>query len=99
MEPLRKTVTELTRDTIAGYSSVNVRHNDIRRNNYNAEYALLPVWVLNCRYHGKDFNFVLNGQTGKSVADRPISKGKAAAYFVGIFVIMMIVLTLGGLAL
>lgn len=92
-----KYITELTRDTIAGYSSVNVRHNDIRRNNYNAEYALLPVWVLNCRYHGKDFQFMLNGQTGKIVADRPISKGKAFAWGVGTFVVSLAVMMLGGM--
>ena len=92
-------ITEIARSTMLGYSTVSVLDNHISMNNKHNEYALLPVWMLNCRYHGKDFNFVLNGQTGKIVADRPISKGKAAAYFVGIFVIMMIVLTLGGLAL
>ena len=92
-------ITEIARSTMLGYSTVSVLDNHISMNNKHNEYALLPVWMLNCRYHGNDFNFVLNGQTGKIVADRPISKGKAAAYFVGIFVIMMIVLTLGGLAL
>lgn len=94
-----KYITDITRGTINGYSSVSVIRNDISKNNIHNEYALLPVWMLNCRYQGRDFQFVLNGQTGKIVADRPVSKGKAAAYGAAIFVIMMIITTLGGLFL
>jgi DNA-directed RNA polymerase subunit RPC12/RpoP len=92
-----KYITDITRGTINGYSSVSVMKNDISKNNKHNEYVLLPVWMLNYRYQGKDFQFVLNGQTGKIVADRPVSKGKAVAYAVLVFLIMMIITTLGGL--
>lgn len=92
-------ITEIARSTIQGYSSVTVLSNQVSMQDMHNEYALLPVWLLNCRYNGKDFQFVLNGQTGKIVADRPISKGKAFAYGVGIFLLMMIIMTLGGLIL
>lgn len=94
---INRYITEITRNTINGYSTVSVLDNNVSMNNSHNEYALLPVWMLNCRYHGKDFQFVLNGQTGKIVADRPLSKGKAAAYFIGIFAVMLAVLVLGGL--
>lgn len=92
-------ITDIARSTIHGYSSVTVLDNNISMQNTHNEYALLPVWMLNCRYHGKDFQFVLNGQTGKIVADRPISKGKVAAYGIGIFLLMMVILMAGGLVL
>ena len=38
-----------------------------------------------------------NGQTGKIVADRPISAVKAAAYGVIIFVVVLIITMIGGL--
>ena len=56
-------ITEIARSTMLGYSTVSVLDNHISMNNKHNEYALLPVWMLNCRYHGNDFNFVLNGQT------------------------------------
>ena len=62
-----------------------------------SEYSLFPVWILNYRFKNKNFRFMLNGQTGKIVADRPISKGKAFAYGAGIFVITLIITMIGGL--
>lgn len=96
---INRYITDIARSTIQGYSSVTVLNNNVSMQNTYNEYALLPVWMLNCRYHGKDFQFVLNGQTGKIVADRPISKGKAAGYGIGIFLMMMILMTIGGLIL
>ena len=63
----------------------------------NNEYALLPVWMLNFRFKNKEFHFYLNGQTGKIVADRPISAGKAVTYGIGIFVLTLIITMIGGL--
>lgn len=96
---INRYITEIARSTIQGYSSVTVLGNDVSMQDLHNEYALLPVWMLNCRYKGKDFQFMLNGQTGKIVADRPISMGKAAAYGAAIFLLMMIIMTLGGLIL
>ena len=41
-----------------------------------AEYVLLPVWFLNYHYQGKDYAFVLNGQTGKTAGETPLNKFK-----------------------
>ncbi len=88
---VRNYITEITRNTITGYSSVHVLDNQISLDNKSNQYALLPVWMLNCRYQGKDFQFMLNGQTGKIVANRPISKGRAAAWWIGIFIVTFLV--------
>ena len=49
------------------------------------------------QYNNKEFHFYLNGQTGKIVADRPISAGKAVTYGIGIFVLTLIITMIGGL--
>ena len=90
-------ITQIARDSITGYSSVIVRNNSISMNGRGSEYALLPVWMLNFRYNNKEFHFYLNGQTGKIVADRPISAGKAVTYGIGIFALTLIITMIGGL--
>ncbi len=93
---INKYITDITRNTIKGYDIVNVVNNQVRMNNTDCEYVLLPVWVLNCRYNNKEFSFMLNGQTGKIVADRPISKSKALLWGLGIFVILFLIMSFGG---
>ena len=51
------------------------------------------------RYKDKDYLFAMNGQTGKIVGDLPISAGRAAAWFGGIFAAVLLILFLGGLLL
>ena len=43
-----------------------------------ARLALLPVWLLNTRWNGQVFTFMMNGQTGEFVGDLPMDK---AAYW------------------
>lgn len=93
---VKKYIYEATRSTIVGYSSVNVTNQQTRLERKKASYALLPVWILNCTYRGKNYLFALNGQTGKIVADRPISKIKSVAWFVGITSISFAILYLAG---
>jgi len=87
-------ITDITRGTINGYTTVNVLRNEVSANNTHNDYALFPVWMLNYKFKGKDYQFMLNGQTGKIVADRPISTKRALAWFgiitVGTFIITMI---------
>lgn len=90
-------ITDIARGTIQGYSSVAVTGNNVTIKPKANEYALFPVWMLNCRFKNKEFHFYLNGQTGKIVADRPISGVKTVVYGVSIFVIMLIITMIGGL--
>lgn len=90
-------ITDIARETANGYSTVSILYNDINMKNTNCEYSLLPVWILNYRYMGKDYLFALNGQTGKVVADRPISKAKLCVSAVLIFCISFIITVIGGL--
>ena len=42
-------ITDIARGTINGYGSVSVLSNDISMKETSDEYALFPVWMLNCR--------------------------------------------------
>jgi len=43
-------------------------------------YGLFPVWVLNSKYNGEEYLFMMNGQTGKFVGRLPVDDGKAWKY-------------------
>jgi DNA-directed RNA polymerase subunit M/transcription elongation factor TFIIS len=72
--------------TLGEYSSHQVEYADIQIEQGNVNYALLPVWLLSTKWREKQFLFAMNGQTGKMIGDLPISRGRLAAWFFGIFV-------------
>ena len=43
---------------------------------FEANYAMLPVWLFTYKYKDKDYTFMVNGQTGKVVGEPPVSKLK-----------------------
>ncbi len=90
-------IYEAARSTIHGYDSVTVvnRSNRLKRN--KAEYVLMPVWLLNYRYKGKEYMFTLNGQTGRIVADRPFSNAKRLGWFAGMTVVLTIIIRIIGI--
>ena len=49
-----------------------------------ADYVLLPVWMVHYDYNKSEHTFAMNGQTGKVVGKPPISKAKVVAWFAGI---------------
>lgn len=61
-------------------------------------YALLPVWFLNYQYKGKDYSFVINGQTGLTFGQLPVSGAKLFWASAGLFAAVALVFSLiGGL--
>ena len=74
-------------ETVTGYSTCSVQHADVQLKQNDIHYALLPVWLLSTRWQDKIYLFAMNGQTGKLVGDLPVSKGKLAAWFLGLFAV------------
>ena len=70
--------------TVLGYTTVIPRSADISINRGNVGYALMPVWLLSTRWHGKSYLFAVNGQTGKLVGDLPMDKAKYWGLFAAI---------------
>lgn len=50
-------------------------------------YMLLPVWMLNSKFEGKNYLFAMNGQTGKIVGELPVDKKQVRKLFWKIFAI------------
>ena len=70
--------------TVSGYTSCNETHRDVHLKRGKVYYALLPVWILNTRWEGKDFLFAMNGQTGKLVGSLPVSTKRVIGLFAAI---------------
>ena len=75
------TLESALRSTVIGYDTCVPAGQSIRLHRGKVHYALLPVWLLNTKWQGKDFLFAMNGQTGKLVGDLPVSRGKFWATF------------------
>ena len=80
----RATLVSALKGTVTGYDSCTVAAEDVSLHRGKVHYALLPVWMLNTKWQGKDFLFAMNGQTGKLVGDLPVSRGKFWGTFAAI---------------
>lgn len=67
----------------SAYSSPTLRSNRMKIENAGVKYALLPVYLINIKHDGKVYQFAVNGQTGKTVGELPISKKRKWLYFLG----------------
>ncbi|MCR4961243.1 MAG: hypothetical protein K6A74_07290 [Lachnospiraceae bacterium] len=70
----------LMKASIAGYSSLIPRVDNIAVTDGKIDYALFPVWVYNYKWGERVFPFYVNGQTGKVIGKTPISKLKVLLY-------------------
>lgn len=70
--------------TVVGYNTVIPQTSSVRLHNSKVHYALLPVWILNTKYHGKEYMFAMNGQTGKFVGNLPVNWGAFWGWLLGI---------------
>ena len=70
-ERVKNSTIQAFSQTTGGYAGVNCCGSNIRLHNARAKYALLPVWILNTTWQGKNYQFAMNGQTGKFVGDLP----------------------------
>ena len=73
--------------TIPWYSSINVSNNGLNLVDPKVEYAMMPVYLLNCKYQDQDFHYAINGQTGKFTGPFPNSKNKKSFLFALSFLI------------
>lgn len=76
---------DLLNTSISGYSTVRAFDRRIDCDKQKSQYALLPVWEYIFRYHGEDYKYHVNGQTGKVLGVTPTSKGRVIGYGVTVF--------------
>lgn len=81
----REGMDENARKQFAGYSSVSSISKNHNFSEHEAQYVMLPVWILNVAHQGKKYRFAINGQTGKIVGELPVNWGKLVAICAGVF--------------
>ena len=86
-ERFRDGTVQAFRGDISGYENVKVEESNLQFSNTNACYALYPVWILNTKWKDKSFRFAINGQTGKTAGNLPISVGKSFMFWFIFFAI------------
>ncbi len=77
---------EALKNTVTGYETCTKKQEEISLNRGKVHYALMPVWILNTRWEGKDFLFTMNGQTGKLVGKLPVSMKRAIGIYTAVAV-------------
>ncbi|MBR5534127.1 MAG: hypothetical protein IKU62_04710 [Ruminiclostridium sp.] len=70
--------------TAVGFGGVTIANQNYHIHRGKVHYALLPVWMLNTKWNGKDYLFAMNGQTGKFIGELPVDKGRLWTLFAGV---------------
>ncbi len=95
-----KSYTERSlRETISGYTGVDVLSFDSQIRKGDWDYVLLPVWVLTYQSGGKNYYFAMNGQNGKAVGVLPVDTGKLTMISAIAGVVVAALIALGGFLL
>ena len=76
------------------YTTQVATYENIQLDQGKVSYALLPVYMLTTKWNGKNFLFAMNGQTGKFIGDLPVSMAKFFAWFGGISVPLIVILSI-----
>ena len=84
-ERIRKSVEDACRASALGYTTLTPVRTHIDMKHGKAKNVMMPVWMLNTTYKGKQYTFCMNGQTGRIVGNLPVDAGKAALWGVGLF--------------
>lgn len=72
--------------TVVGYATCVPVSNSVQLSDSVIRYGLLPVWMLNTNYKGKNYTFAMNGQTGKFVGDLPVNWAAFFGWWTGLTV-------------
>lgn len=79
---------DLLRSDMNGYSTIAEKRRNISFTKQQTVYGLLPVWFLNYTYKGRDYPFVMNGQTGCNFGILPVSGLKKFLFGAGLFIVL-----------
>ena len=77
---MANTAEKVVSSRIGGYDRVTHTGGELTAD-LNARYMLFPVYMFTLAHGGRDYQFAVNGQTGKVVGDVPIDKKVSLGYF------------------
>jgi DNA-directed RNA polymerase subunit RPC12/RpoP len=92
-ERIKNSIVKEFNGSVAGYSKVELESSAVNIEGGKLSNALLPVWILNTKYNDENYQFIMNGQTGKFVGKLPIDKGKVLKFCLMLTAIFGTVLT------
>lgn len=85
---MEKSARSLLKASAEGYKNLRPISENIQTKSVEYTYGLLPVWRYDYLYHGKNYPFYVNGQTGKIVGEVPVSTSKRIIYTGTVFVML-----------
>lgn len=88
---IRNTIDVKVKSTIKPYDLTDELSSRLYVNIQKIEYVLLPIWLLNIKFKNKTYLSAVNGQTGKCIADFPISKVKVAFCSILCFILVFLI--------
>ena len=86
----------LRSESVSGFNFIKDLRDDTKIICKEWNYTLLPTWILTYLYEGKTYVYAVNGQTGKSFGELPLSNSRLFKASAIIFLITFIALLLGG---
>jgi hypothetical protein len=85
MQSRAESLMRTTASNIAGasvtYNSKSLQSASLNASNVSVSYVLLPMYVFKIKYKKKQYQFAINGQTGKVVGSLPTDKKVSRIYF------------------
>jgi len=90
-----QTESQLRREA-GDYSSFRIRDKAFTLKDKSHAYSMLPVYVLVDQYNGKEYLFMINGQTGKVCGEAPVSNTKRMTFAGIVFAAVWLLGVLGG---
>nr|WP_211575405.1 ATP-binding protein [Mobiluncus curtisii] len=91
LERMKDSTEEVLRNSISGYDTVSTINTSIQPAFGELEYVFLPMWLMNVDFQGKNYNYAMNGQTGKFVGTFPVSQRKYWGGLIGIAIPIAII--------
>ena len=99
----KESMLSQTREAAGAYGVKTIRNSSEAYSNTISKYAMLPVWLLNVEYQGKDYLYAINGETGKIAGRLPMCKKKLLRAIAGslagsylVITLLKLILLLGG---
>lgn len=92
LERMRQSTEDVLSESVSDYDSVKMTGSNIQPAFGDLEYVFLPVWLLNVTFQNRNYNYAMNGQTGKFVGTFPVSMVKYWVGLLSIAITMSIIL-------
>lgn len=79
----RSSIDQMRR-SVGHYDRVSCSSSNVTIKKISSSYVFLPVWLLNTKWNDKNYQFAVNGQTGKIVGNLPVSAGRFCGWLFGL---------------